>query len=220
MYSKDSVKDVFNTFVSDLLTVDASNGVYVNQLPDDPAKDASEFIKLTEESRRERQRRMDAGDESVRIKFDAMQKQADAEKNRVEQAAKAKKQAEERQAAAKKAAEEAAKNPKPVAQKSSASSTQGTLAPRTTAAPGLKPAAQGTAKPAWISAAKASDKAADNQQKPSWNSSSQSSWGSGGAAKDAAAKKPWEHAGAAKDAGAKKPWEHAPRKGGGYGSKW
>merc|ERR1711912_77034 len=96
----------------DTMTVDDKNMVVC--LKDEDLEKPEIFLKLTEEKRRERQRRIDAGDETARLKFTPplviqRQKEAEAKVRAEEQKKKleeAKKKAAE--AAAKKAAEAAA----------------------------------------------------------------------------------------------------------------
>lgn len=69
-YGKETNKDLVD-FVKDTVTFDKDNNVLKSNLePDVDSLDI--FVKLTEESRRERQRRVDAGDETARIKFNPM----------------------------------------------------------------------------------------------------------------------------------------------------
>merc|ERR1711972_1256286 len=60
-------KDLF-ILIKDIVVV--KDGMVICQLSDEN-DDLSIFVKLTEEQRRERQRRIDAGDEMVRLKFTA-----------------------------------------------------------------------------------------------------------------------------------------------------
>merc|ERR1712216_1037360 len=53
------------------------DGLVVSQLSDD-LDDLSIFLKLSEENRRERQRRIDAGDETVRLNFSELRRQIEA----------------------------------------------------------------------------------------------------------------------------------------------
>merc|ERR1712176_322111 len=95
-FGKDTLKDLCGGFLADSVSISASN-LYTNSLAEDAPTDVSDFVKLQEENRRERQRRIDAGDESVRIDFSAIKKQIEAEKAKAAaaaaQAEKAKKQA-------------------------------------------------------------------------------------------------------------------------------
>merc|ERR1712039_291619 len=59
----------------DTVKLDSSNGVLVCNLPADATKEVSDFLKLQEQNRRERQVRIDAGDESVRIKFASLRQE-------------------------------------------------------------------------------------------------------------------------------------------------
>merc|ERR1712151_1286386 len=57
-------------FVKDAVTLDKETNVLKSDM--EPEQDSLDiFVKLTEESRRERQRRVDAGDETARLKFNA-----------------------------------------------------------------------------------------------------------------------------------------------------
>merc|ERR1712190_4370 len=102
LYGKDSLKDVISDFVKDTVKIDETNGVLGCSLADDADKDISHFLKLQEESRRERQRRIDAGDDSARIDFVVLKNQIEQEKQRGLKAEADKKRAE--------AAKEAARN--------------------------------------------------------------------------------------------------------------
>lgn len=64
-YGLASAEDVLS-LMKDTVTI--KDGVVVSQLSDD-LDNLDIFLKLTEESRRERQRRLDAGDETARLKF-------------------------------------------------------------------------------------------------------------------------------------------------------
>merc|ERR1712039_643343 len=102
IYGKDTLKDVISEFIKDTVKIDETNGVLGCSLPDDADRDISHFLKLQEESRRERQRRIDAGDDSVRIDFVVLKNQIEQEKQRGLKA-----EADNRRA---EAAREAAKN--------------------------------------------------------------------------------------------------------------
>jgi len=116
LFGKENLKDLFDSFLKDVVTLE--NGMFVCKLEED-APEAGKFVKFQEEARRERQRRIDAGDESVRLNFDALKKQAELDKKRVLEAAadaeRKKKQKEDAEKAkkaadiAKKAADEKAK---------------------------------------------------------------------------------------------------------------
>lgn len=83
LYGKDNLKDLIADFVKDTAAIDDSNGVLKCVLAADAGKEAFDFLKLAEECRRERQHRIDAGDDTVRINFDALKKaneQAEAAK--------------------------------------------------------------------------------------------------------------------------------------------
>jgi len=69
-YGKESVKELMD-FVKDTVKIDAENSVLSTDLETD-VDTIDIFVKLTEECRRERQRRLDAGDETARIKFNAI----------------------------------------------------------------------------------------------------------------------------------------------------
>merc|ERR1712007_113541 len=61
-YGKETLEDVI-AFVKDTIVIDSDSGVLACKFPADSEKAASDFIKLQEQNRRERQRRIDAGDE-------------------------------------------------------------------------------------------------------------------------------------------------------------
>jgi len=69
-FGKESVKELMD-FVKDSVKLDADNSVLATDLDTD-VDTIDIFVKLTEECRRERQRRLDAGDETARIKFNAI----------------------------------------------------------------------------------------------------------------------------------------------------
>jgi len=102
LYGKDNLKEVISDFVKDTVKIDETNGVLGCSLAEDADRDISYFLKLQEESRRERQRRIDAGDDSVRIDFVVLKNQIEQEKQRGLKAEADKKRAE--------AAKEAARN--------------------------------------------------------------------------------------------------------------
>merc|ERR1712151_501819 len=66
-FGKDSIKEVVAAYVKDTVTFDGEPCMFASNLTEDAAPDM--FVKLTEEKRRERQRRIDAGDETARLKF-------------------------------------------------------------------------------------------------------------------------------------------------------
>merc|ERR1719291_867422 len=69
-----------------MVAIDSSNGVMVLKVGDDSP--AEFFVKRQEDARRERQRRIDAGDETARLDFSAMAKQKEmAEKQAAARAA-------------------------------------------------------------------------------------------------------------------------------------
>merc|ERR1711879_449920 len=68
-FGKETVPELFE-MVND--TVALENGVAVRKLREDGKDDMSFFVKLAEESRRFRQERLDAGDETVRLKFSVL----------------------------------------------------------------------------------------------------------------------------------------------------
>jgi len=73
MYGKDSVEDVCE-LIKDTVKINPDNRVLVSMLSADlDAPD--QFVKLQEESRRKRQQRIDAGDETARLDFSALQQQ-------------------------------------------------------------------------------------------------------------------------------------------------
>merc|ERR1712039_44899 len=82
-YGKDSLEEVL-ALIQDAVEINASNGVVKCKLEEDKAKSLSELFKLQEENRRERQRRIDAGDETVRINFDILRQQLDNQASRKE----------------------------------------------------------------------------------------------------------------------------------------
>merc|ERR1711920_228489 len=114
MYKKDDLASLLKDYVKDTVALD--NGLLVRKLAEDASSETADFVKLQEEARRERQRRLDAGDESVRIKFDGLEKQLDAQKKQAADEERKKKQAEEN----KKNREEAAAKAKADAEKRAA----------------------------------------------------------------------------------------------------
>merc|ERR1719277_1229251 len=76
LYGKDSLPE-FLDLVKDVAKLDPDTGVLTCQL-DEELETAGHLIKLTEDSRRERQRRIDAGDETARLKFQMLVKQQEA----------------------------------------------------------------------------------------------------------------------------------------------
>jgi len=66
-YGHESMKEAF-VLVKDTVGIDAKTGVIESQLAED-VDTLDIFVKLTEENRRERQRRIDAGDETAKLKF-------------------------------------------------------------------------------------------------------------------------------------------------------
>merc|ERR1740121_2684086 len=56
------------SLVKDVVTID-KRGIVVSELAADKEIGVDTFVKLTEESRRERQRRIDAGDETAKLKL-------------------------------------------------------------------------------------------------------------------------------------------------------
>merc|ERR1712176_287650 len=175
MYKKDDLASLLKDYVKD--TVALQDGLLVRKLAEAASSEAADFVKLQEEARRERQRRLDAGDESVRIKFDGLEKQMDAAKKQAADEERKKKQAEDN----KKHREEAAAKAKADAEKRAA---QEKNKPPTQAA---KPAAQ-AAKPAqkatWNSSAgKETSKPtatwnSGSAKQATWSSDKQGSWGS------------------------------------------
>merc|ERR1712048_661852 len=66
-FGKDNIKDVVAAYVKDTVTFEGEPCMFGTNLTEDAAPEM--FVKLTEEKRRERQRRIDAGDETARLKF-------------------------------------------------------------------------------------------------------------------------------------------------------
>merc|ERR1712060_829744 len=66
-FGKDNIKDVVTAYVKDTVTFEGEPSMFGSNLTEDAAPDM--FVKLTEEKRRERQRRIDAGDETARLKL-------------------------------------------------------------------------------------------------------------------------------------------------------
>jgi len=58
--------------VKDTVAINDSDSIIVSQLPEDTEPVSDIFVKLTEESRRDRQRRIDAGDETAKLKFSVL----------------------------------------------------------------------------------------------------------------------------------------------------
>jgi len=69
-YGKDSNQDLIE-MVKDTVAMDKEHNVLISNLESD-VDCLDIFVKLTEESRRERQRRCDAGDETARLKFNPL----------------------------------------------------------------------------------------------------------------------------------------------------
>merc|ERR1712186_59577 len=61
----------------DAVEINTANGVVKCKLEEDKAKSIPELLKLQEENRRERQRRIDAGDETVRLNFEVLRQQSE-----------------------------------------------------------------------------------------------------------------------------------------------
>jgi len=55
--------------VKDTVGIDASNGVMKSELKEEGIDKLDIFVKLTEEHRRDRQQKLDNGDESARLSF-------------------------------------------------------------------------------------------------------------------------------------------------------
>jgi len=73
LYGKEFLSDLID-LVKDTLSIDKATGTLKVELADIAAQDnVNIFVKLTEENRRERQRRIDAGDETGRLKFAALE---------------------------------------------------------------------------------------------------------------------------------------------------
>lgn len=66
MYMRDTTSHIV-ALVKDTMEINAGNGMVEVKLPEDNPFD--HFVKLAEEHRRERQRRLDAGDETAELKF-------------------------------------------------------------------------------------------------------------------------------------------------------
>jgi len=66
-FGKESLKDLITGFVKDTVTLEGEPMMFSSSLTEDAQPDM--FVKLTEEKRRERQRRIDAGDETARLNF-------------------------------------------------------------------------------------------------------------------------------------------------------
>jgi len=73
LYGKDSIEDVCE-LIKDTVKINSDDKVLVSQLSTEP--DApDQFVKLQEESRRKRQQRIDAGDETARLDFSVLHQQ-------------------------------------------------------------------------------------------------------------------------------------------------
>jgi len=68
-FGTQNIAELFN-LIQD--TIGIENDIVVRKLTDEQTSDFSLFVKLAEDSRRERQRRIDAGDESVKLKFSVL----------------------------------------------------------------------------------------------------------------------------------------------------
>merc|ERR1712113_1303778 len=75
-YGKDSLEELCK-LAKDVVEVNSDTRCLMRTLAEGAADAAADFVKLQEEDRRQRQRRIDAGDESVRLKFDMLKKERD-----------------------------------------------------------------------------------------------------------------------------------------------
>eukprot|EP00418_Pyrodinium_bahamense_P097688 CAMPEP_0179046642 /NCGR_PEP_ID=MMETSP0796-20121207/18791_1 /TAXON_ID=73915 /ORGANISM="Pyrodinium bahamense, Strain pbaha01" /LENGTH=939 /DNA_ID=CAMNT_0020743071 /DNA_START=42 /DNA_END=2858 /DNA_ORIENTATION=- len=66
-----TVADLIN-MVKDTVRISEQDSIIISQLPEDTEPVSDIFVKLTEESRRDRQRRIDAGDETAKLKFSVL----------------------------------------------------------------------------------------------------------------------------------------------------
>merc|ERR1712060_153062 len=79
-YGKDSIEGLVK-LVKDTVIMDSTNRV-IQPVSTNESESASTFVKLTEENRRERQRRIDAGDETARLNFsNLLQQQQQQQQN-------------------------------------------------------------------------------------------------------------------------------------------
>merc|ERR1711956_183272 len=72
-YGKDGINDVCE-LVKDTVMINPDNNVLVSQFSVEP-ESPDQFVKMQEESRRKRQQRIDAGDETAKLDFSALQQQ-------------------------------------------------------------------------------------------------------------------------------------------------
>merc|ERR1712039_235702 len=72
-YGKETTEELVD-LVKEAVGIDESNGVLECKIEDGAPSAAPDFIKLQEENRRERERRIAAGDETVRLRFGLLKK--------------------------------------------------------------------------------------------------------------------------------------------------
>eukprot|EP00448_Togula_jolla_P013591 CAMPEP_0170587024 /NCGR_PEP_ID=MMETSP0224-20130122/10062_1 /TAXON_ID=285029 /ORGANISM="Togula jolla, Strain CCCM 725" /LENGTH=887 /DNA_ID=CAMNT_0010910619 /DNA_START=32 /DNA_END=2692 /DNA_ORIENTATION=- len=70
-YGVDTTAELMH-LIKDTASVHASTSIVVSKLPEDSDPPNDHFVKLAEENRRERQRRLDAGDETAKLKFSVL----------------------------------------------------------------------------------------------------------------------------------------------------
>jgi len=92
LYGKANLTELLD-LIKDTAQLDATTGVLASSIEEEP-ETADVFVTKTEDNRRERQRRIDAGDETARLKFQLLIAQAEAVKKQAEDAEKRKKAAE------------------------------------------------------------------------------------------------------------------------------
>jgi len=155
-FGKDSVPEL-TEHVKDTVGIDSDTGILICTLPADAGRSIPDFVKLQETNRRERQRRVDAGDESVRLDFQVLRQQLEVEKRRADAAA-----------ARLQAAKQQALNPR-----SQAPATAGQGASRGQATPWQR---QPAAQTSWNSEQKASwtPNPQNTEQKATWTRNPQS----------------------------------------------
>ncbi|CAK0848696.1 unnamed protein product [Prorocentrum cordatum] len=96
-YGKDTLVDLL-TMIKDTVSIDPENGVLTLKIEDDTPAD--HFVKMQEKSRRDRQRRFDAGDETARLDFSALKAQKEAAEKQAALKAQQEKELAEKQKAA------------------------------------------------------------------------------------------------------------------------
>merc|ERR1719253_859597 len=74
-YGKENIKEVLD-MVQDTMSINSANSIVVSSIADDKLDDHTHFLRLTEAARRERQAKVDGGDEEARLRFSPLATQA------------------------------------------------------------------------------------------------------------------------------------------------